>query len=143
MPNNPEEIEFDNFLGIFYLVRSPLLGMAFHLPATHTVAGCLVYAQLAHSHRSAGRNLHRRPHSADRSQRSQTGQRGALRIFFSPATASPVYKAGTRMIKRAAGASGDVVLIDENENITSNADISRGSQNNKSCISVPPATDLS
>ena len=57
--------------------------------------------------------------------------KGALYAFFPPAAASPVYKADTRMIKRAAGAPGDVELYQGVR------------KTKKSCISVPPATDLS
>ena len=46
--------------------------------------------------------------------------KGALYAFYSPAAASPVYKAGTRMIKRAVGGPGDVVQIDSAETITVN-----------------------
>ena len=46
--------------------------------------------------------------------------KGALYAFYSPAAASPVYKAGTRMIKRAVGGPGDVVQIDLAETITVN-----------------------
>ena len=41
----------------------------------------------------------------------RTPQKGELYAFYSPDTASPVYHPGTRMIKRAVGAPGDVVVI--------------------------------
>ena len=47
-------------------------------------------------------------------------KKGALYAFTSPSSASPVYKTGTRMIKRAVGAPGDTIFIHPNELITVN-----------------------
>ncbi len=119
MPNNPEKVDFDNFFGIFILSARRywrLLVICLALTVLMVVWFTLNWRIAIDP--QAETCIDARILLIDLKDRKPV--KGALCAFYSPATASPVYKAGTRMIKRAVGGPGDVVLIDSAETITAN-----------------------
>lgn len=119
MPNNPEEVEIDNFLGIFILSARRYWGwLAICLLLTVLLIVWFTRNWRIAIDPQAETCIDARILLIDLNDRKPV--KGALYAFHSPTTASPVYKAGTRMIKRAAGGPDDVVVIDSNENIMIN-----------------------
>lgn len=122
MPNNPDEVEFVNFLGIFILSsRRYWAWLTICLVLTLLLVVWFTRNWRIAIDPQAETCIDARILLIDLIDRKPI--KGELYAFYSPTSASPVYRAGTRMIKRAAGEPGDVVLIDENETITINGEL--------------------